>query len=287
MEALAEAPRPDACPGVVIPEWEEVHAELRGYVRCLSSRYYLPGAERADLEQEIWLRIWQALLDNYDGRIPWAAFGRMVAKRTVYTVILKATRERRYPLALSLDAMVRPGDGEFSRVPENLSFKERAFDGDEDETADWLDRAALSPFERQIFEECGLGRRHYRDLAAELGRRKKHVDNALQRARRKLAALALEERPELASRVRPKRGRVAVRLGYSQLHLFPGAYEMERVPATKPGSRLHRATESGPGGGREVLIDPARIRRVRVQGVEIVIGGKANGGNGDGLHRGT
>src|SRR6266545_973456 len=80
-------------------------------VRAASARYYLPGHERADVEQEAALGLYRACMDFRPERgVPFQAFADLCVRRAVLTALTAARRAKHSPLdeRIALDAPVSP-----------------------------------------------------------------------------------------------------------------------------------------------------------------------------------
>ena len=173
--------------GVGDPEGGVV-SELDRYrplARSLARRFYIPGADSDDVEQEAMIGAWEALTTWDPTRGPLVAFVRLVAERRVIEMVKRA-RARKHLALTDRAGPVRNEDGD-EILPVDLVVDVRADPAgiaEHRETlAEILDVIAhdLSPLERRVLIGVANGLA-YTDLGDF-----KSVDNALQRARRKVA----------------------------------------------------------------------------------------------------
>ena len=160
-------------------------------VRGIARRLYLPGGDRDDLAQHARLGVIDATRSwDPSRRVPFRAFAWLCAMREARMAVNSARSGKHQAIngARSLEDAGRDG----LPVAETLAATGRA---DEDPEAKALARerlkeilaraGTLTPLERRSLELSlnGLG---YREIAATLGVQPRTVNNALQRARRKL-----------------------------------------------------------------------------------------------------
>jgi RNA polymerase sporulation-specific sigma factor len=174
------------------------HGDL---VRVSGARYFLPGHDRADVEQEAALGLYRACVDFRPERgVPFRAFADLCVRRAVLTALTAARRAKHGPLneRIALEApLASDGDGrplsELVAAPAELEPPARV------EARARLRRlrelpARLSERERVVLARVLAGAA-LADAGAGLGANPtKLADNALTRARRKARnLLALEE----------------------------------------------------------------------------------------------
>lgn len=156
--------------------------------RGLASRYFLPGGDSEDLIQEAMIGLYKAICDFDAGRgVPFAAFADMCMKRQLISAVRAGTRLKHAVLADAAEltehaeATCRSAlTGDPVRVAlarETLGELKGFLDGE----LSSLERGAL------WLHLDGLS---LQESAARLSTRPKAVDNALQRARRKMHAWA-------------------------------------------------------------------------------------------------
>ena len=160
--------------------------------RQLAGLYFASGLDRDDLLQAARIGAWKAWRDWRPGRANFHGFARLCITRELITALKTAQRQKHAPVstALRFEACVTDADGD-------LTFGEAITTGSHDPTHEravaredlrrllWALELRLSAPERGavVGRFAGVP---YRELADSLGASTKTVDNALQRARRKL-----------------------------------------------------------------------------------------------------
>ena len=186
--------------GVLVSDLET----FRPLAYAIARDYFLPGADVDDVRQEAMIGVWKALRDHDPERGSLRAFVALCVRRQLITAVKLATAGKHRPLSRAvyadapvageeddltlLDLLVAPG-ADPARIVE-----------DREQLRELLDVVAhdLSPLERRalIGLANGLSYEELREDASELRSRSggpstsvapKSIDNALQRARRKLA----------------------------------------------------------------------------------------------------
>lgn len=162
-------------------------------VRRITAALYLPGGERDDLDQEARVGILQAIRDwEPERRVPFRCFAWLCALREARMAVNAARARKHQPLNGARP--LHPLDGEDG--PPLQDTIEATGRPDEDPVAKTISRdrlrCVLDRFPSLTDLERGavvLSASHQtrRQTAAMLGVRELAVDNALQRARRKLA----------------------------------------------------------------------------------------------------
>jgi RNA polymerase sporulation-specific sigma factor len=160
-------------------------------VRGIARRLYLPGGDRDDLAQHARLGVIDATRSwDPSRRVPFRAFAWLCAVREARMAVNSARSGKHQAVNGARPLDDAGGDG--LPLAETLAATGR---GDEDPEAkvlarEWLNEIlararTLTPLERRSLELSlnGLG---YREIAATLGVQPRAVNNALQRARRKL-----------------------------------------------------------------------------------------------------
>ncbi len=171
---------------------EAIEYLLKKYRRIVLScarYYYLPGAEKEDLIQEGMIALYHAI-KGYNYRHPFPAFAKTCIVRRMCTVVRLYNKQKNRILsnAFYLGEPIFENDVEtfLDRVPAKnidpcdlIAYK--------DERNEMLNNVQknLSCLERQALKLYCDGLQ-YQEIANILGVKEKSVDNALQRAKRKL-----------------------------------------------------------------------------------------------------
>lgn len=157
-------------------------------VRKLASRYFLHGGDRDDLVQEGMIGLYKAVCDfDADLGVPFAAFADLCVQRHLISAVRAATRLKHAMLA---DAAELTEHAEASCLAQLTVDPARVVLARETlgELKGFVD-GELSSLERGALW-LHLDGLTLKESAARLSTRSKAVDNALQRARRKMHAWA-------------------------------------------------------------------------------------------------
>lgn len=169
----------------------ELCRRYHGACRAAIRAYFLPGGEPDDLLQEAFGGLTEAIRDYQRQQGPFGAFAQLVIRRNVIEAVKKATRLKHRPLNDAYPLMRDAGNGydhddydDFNRghaAPDLFEQREHVL-----QLLAITDLAVtLSPLERR---SLGMS------LDGVPYRGDKSVDNAIQRARRKLR-VALDDTP--------------------------------------------------------------------------------------------
>jgi RNA polymerase sporulation-specific sigma factor len=167
--------------------------KYRNFVRAKARSYFLIGADREDIVQEGMIGLYKSIRDFREDKLTsFKAFAELCITRQIITAIKTATRQKHIPLNsyVSLDKPIYDEDSDrtlldvicAARVtdPEELVIHQEEFD-DIEVTMSEL----LSDLERKVLM-LYLDGRSYQEIAVDLDRHVKSIDNALQRVKRKL-----------------------------------------------------------------------------------------------------
>ncbi len=167
--------------------------KYKNFVRAKARSYFLIGADREDIVQEGMIGLYKSIRDYRDDKLTsFKAFAELCITRQIITAIKTATRQKHIPLNsyVSLDKPIYDEDSDRtlldvicgSRVsdPEELIINQEEFDDIEVKMGE-----ILSDLERKVLM-LYLDGRSYQEIAVDLKRHVKSIDNALQRVKRKL-----------------------------------------------------------------------------------------------------
>ncbi len=176
------------------PALEFLLDKYRNFVKAKARSYFLIGADREDLIQEGMIGLFKAIRDyREDKQSSFRVFAELCITRQMITAIKMATRQKHVPLnsyvSLNRSAFF---EGESERtLLETLSGCEIAdpvelvISGEEAKTIRSGFKEILSEFEADVLNLYMEGKT-YQQIAEELNRHVKSVDNALQRIKRKV-----------------------------------------------------------------------------------------------------
>ena len=167
--------------------------KYRNFVRAKARSYFLIGADREDIIQEGMIGLYKAIRDFRSDKLSsFRAFAELCITRQIITAIKTATRQKHIPLNsyVSLNKPIYDEDSDRtlldilsgSRVsdPEELIISREEFMGIEEKMGE-----ILSDLEWKVLMAY-LDGKSYQEIAIELERHVKSIDNALQRVKRKL-----------------------------------------------------------------------------------------------------
>jgi len=167
--------------------------KYRNFVRAKARSYFLIGADREDIIQEGMIGLYKAIRDfRPDKLASFRAFAELCITRQIITAIKTATRQKHIPLN-SYVSLNRPiYDEESDRTlldiisgskvtdPEELVISKEEFCDIENKMSEFL-----SDLEWKVLMFYLEGK-SYQEIANDLSRHVKSIDNALQRVKRKL-----------------------------------------------------------------------------------------------------
>ncbi len=165
----------------------------KNFVRAKARSYYLIGADREDIIQEGMIGLFKAARDYRDDRpSSFKVFAELCITRQMITAIKTATRQKHIPLNSYISLNKPMYDEESDRTlmdvisaqkltnPEDLMICQEELGNIEDKIGD-----ILSDLELKVLTLYVNGR-SYQEIAYEMDRHVKSIDNALQRVKRKL-----------------------------------------------------------------------------------------------------
>lgn len=167
--------------------------KYRNFVRAKARSYFLIGADREDIVQEGMIGLYKSIRDYRGDKLTsFKAFAELCITRQIITAIKTATRQKHIPLNsyVSLDKPIYDEDSDRTLLdvicgskisdPEELVINQEEFNGLEEKMSE-----ILSDLERRVLM-LYLDGRSYQEIAEDLDRHVKSIDNALQRVKRKL-----------------------------------------------------------------------------------------------------
>lgn len=172
---------------------DQLIERYKAFVRAKARSYFLIGADREDIVQEGMIGLYKAIRDYRDDKLAsFKAFAELCVTRQIITAIKTATRQKHVPLNsyISLDKPIYDEESERTLLdiisgavvadPEELMIHREEFDAIEIQM-----KKLLSELERDVLI-LYLDGRSYQEIAEDLSRHVKSIDNALQRVKRKL-----------------------------------------------------------------------------------------------------
>lgn len=167
--------------------------KYKNLVRSKARAYFLIGADREDVVQEGMIGLYKAIRDyQQDKSMAFKTFAELCVTRQMITAVKNANRQKHIPLNsyISLNRKSFDEDSdktyielvseESSSDPEQLLIKKEEFNGIENKMGE-----ILSSFEWDVLS-LYLNGKSYVEIAKQVKKPIKSIDNALQRVKRKV-----------------------------------------------------------------------------------------------------
>ena len=167
--------------------------KYKNFVRSKARSYFLIGADHEDIVQEGMIGLYKAIRDFRPDKLSsFRAFAELCITRQIITAIKTATRQKHIPLNSYVSLNKPLYDEESDRTLLDVIIEGRATNpeeliiGQEDLNSihHKIDEV-LSGLEQEVLRAY-LDGKSYQEIADNLGRHVKSIDNALQRVKRKL-----------------------------------------------------------------------------------------------------
>lgn len=172
---------------------EYLISKYRNFVKCKAKSYYLIGGDREDIVQEGMIGLYKAILDyDIDRLCCFKSFADICVTRQIITAIKTATRQKHIPLNsyVSLNKPIYDNTPNKTLIdvviearitnPESLIIGRENLKFMKEKIED-----VLSDLELEVLT-LYVGGMSYQEIAIEMNRYLKSIDNALQRIKRKL-----------------------------------------------------------------------------------------------------
>lgn len=172
---------------------EYVINKYKNFVRVKARSYFLIGADREDIVQEGMIGLYKAIRDFKNDKLSsFRAFAELCITRQIITAIKTATRQKHIPLNSYISLNKPIYDEESDRTlldiltaakitdPEELIISKEELCSIECKIGE-----ILSDLELEVLMSYLQGK-SYQEIAVDLDRHVKSIDNALQRVKRKL-----------------------------------------------------------------------------------------------------
>jgi len=172
---------------------EHLLTKYRNIVEGKARSYFLIGADHEDIVQEGMIGLFKAIRDFKGGRmLPFRAFAELCISRQIFTAIKAATRQKHIPLNSYISLHSNVFDPDSNRTLLDTLAEDDTSNPEEEVITQQFSDNLQRRIEHDLSElESAVLRKHmdgksYQEIALELDRRVKSVDNALQRAKRKI-----------------------------------------------------------------------------------------------------
>jgi len=181
-----------ACRGDLIAE-ETLINRYKKLVKIKARSYFLIGADTEDIIQEGMIGLYKAVRNYQFKKLSsFKAFAELCITRQIITAIKSATRQKHIPLNsyISLNRPIYNEDSDRTLldIVDNVRINDPQdlfLNGEKLNNLKERIKRILSDLERDVLESY-LDAKSYQEIAADLGRHVKSIDNALQRIKRKL-----------------------------------------------------------------------------------------------------
>ena len=175
------------------PALEYLLNKYKNFVRTKARSYFLIGADHEDIVQEGMIGLYKAIRDYKAEKLSsFRAFAELCVTRQIITAIKTATRQKHIPLNsyISLNKPIYEEDSDRTLLDviteEGISNPEEMIIDREDLTLiEGKIGQMLSDLEKEVLVRYMEGK-SYVEIADEMHRHVKSIDNALQRIKRKL-----------------------------------------------------------------------------------------------------
>ena len=175
------------------PALEYLLNKYKNFVRTKARSYFLIGADHEDIVQEGMIGLYKAIRDYKAERLSsFRAFAELCVTRQIITAIKTATRQKHIPLNsyISLNKPIYEEDSDRTLLDviteEGMSNPEEMIIDREDlSVIEGKIGQMLSDLEKEVLVRY-MEAKSYVEIADEMHRHVKSIDNALQRIKRKL-----------------------------------------------------------------------------------------------------
>ena len=160
---------------------EELLTAYMGMVKAVARQYYIVGATCEDVSQEGMIGLYKAAVTYNSEKGKFSAYAYACIKAAVLDAVKAASREKNKApnTSVPLDTAVLILDEDMTGSMAGGELMNKI-------------KAGLSQAEEEIFVRWAEGM-SYAEIAAELGKTVKNVDNAVQRIKRKAKAIIKRE----------------------------------------------------------------------------------------------
>jgi len=172
---------------------EVLMEKYRNFVRSRSRTYFLIGADKEDIIQEGMIGLYKAIRDyKPEAQASFKSFAELCITRQIITAIKTATRQKHIPLNSYISLSKPVYDDENERVlldtvierkkldPEEIMIDKERFSSIEEKLSD-----ILSKLEWKVLSKYLEGK-SYTEIARQINKSEKSIDNALQRIKKKI-----------------------------------------------------------------------------------------------------
>ena len=168
-------------------------SKYENFVKSKAKSYFLIGADKEDIYQEGMIGLYKAIRDfKIDRLTSFRAFAEICVTRQIITAIKTATRQKHIPLNtyVSLNKPIYEEESDRTLLDVISGIKitdpeELVIGKEQMELIQGQMEKVLSELELEVLHSY-LDGKSYQEIACDLDRHSKSIDNALQRVKRKL-----------------------------------------------------------------------------------------------------
>lgn len=172
---------------------EYLLTKYRGFVEGKARSFFLAGADHEDVVQEGMIGLYKAIRDYRTDKLAgFRAFAEICVTRQIITAVKSATRQKHMPLnrCVSLHGVDSDGENGLSLIDvlpnKGVTDPEKSvLEADVKRCLENREDSGLSSLEQNVLGYYMQGM-SYSEMASILRRHPKSIDNALQRAKRKV-----------------------------------------------------------------------------------------------------
>lgn len=180
---------------------EYLISKYENFVKSKAKTYFLIGADKEDIYQEGMIGLYKAIRDfKVDRLTSFRAFAEICVTRQIITAIKTATRQKHIPLNTYVSLNKPIYEEESDRTLLDVIAGIKITDPEElvigQEQMELIQRQmikVLSELELEVLHSY-LDGKSYQEIACDLDRHAKSIDNALQRVKRKLEKCLSEKK---------------------------------------------------------------------------------------------
>ncbi len=174
--------------------------KYRNFVKAKVKSYFLIGGDKDDIYQEGMIGLYKAIRDFRPDKLSsFRAFAELCITRQIITAIKTATRQKHIPLnsyvSLNKPVYDEESDRTLMDVLSTIHIsdpEELIISNEEKKKIQSAMTDVLSDLEIEVVK-CYLEGKSYQEIACDLDRHAKSIDNALQRVKRKLEKYLKEQ----------------------------------------------------------------------------------------------
>ncbi len=172
---------------------ECILSRYKNLVRSKARMYFLAGADKEDIIQEGMIGLFKAIRDfDKSKQVLFKGFAELCVKRQIITAVKTATRQKHMPLNTYVSLSNPVSEGESDGILEGVLSDSSKTDPEHlfisKENAEFLNekiKKLLSSLEKSVLA-LYLEGKSYQEIARDLSRPQKSIDNALQRVKKKM-----------------------------------------------------------------------------------------------------